>query len=85
MYESLLWRHNGHDCVSNQQPRDCLLNRLFRRRSKLGVTGLCAGNSSGTGELPAQIASNAEMFPFGDVIMIAYAGLLTKHLHDKNR
>ena len=28
-----LWRHNGHDSVSNHQPHDCLLNRLFRRRS----------------------------------------------------
>ena len=39
-------------------------NRLFRRRSKktskLRVTGLCAGNSPGTGEFPAQMASNAE-------------------------
>ena len=26
----LLWRHNGHDGVSNHQPHDCLLNRLFR-------------------------------------------------------
>ena len=61
---SLLWRHNGHDGVSNHQPHDCLLNRLFRRRSmktsKLRVTGLCAGNSPGTGEFPAQMASNAE-------------------------
>ena len=59
-----LWRHNGHDGVSNHQPYDCLLNRLFRRRSKeaskLRVTGLCAGNSMVTGEFPAQRASNAE-------------------------
>ena len=57
-------RHNGHDSVSNHQPHDCLLNRLFRRRSKktskLCVTGLCAGNSPGTGEFPAQMASHAE-------------------------
>ena len=61
---SLLWRHNGHDGVSNHQPHDCLLNRLFRRRSKktwnLRVTGLCVENSPGTGEFPAQMASNAE-------------------------
>ena len=61
---TLLWRINGHDSVSNHQPHDCLLNRLFRRRSKktskLFVTGLCAGNSPGTGEFPAQMASNAE-------------------------
>ena len=61
---SLRWRHNGCNGVSNHQPHDCLLNYLFRRRSKktskLRVTGLCAGNSPGTGELPAQMASNAE-------------------------
>ena len=61
---SLRRRHNGHDCVSNHQPRHCLLNRLFGRRSKktpkLHATGLCAGNSPVTGELPAQMASNAE-------------------------
>ena len=30
---SLQWRHNGRDSVSNHQPRDGLLNRLFGRRS----------------------------------------------------
>ena len=59
-----MWRHNGRDSVSNHQPHDCLLNRLFRRRSKktskLHVTGLYARNSPGTGEFPAQMASNAE-------------------------
>ena len=61
---ALRWRHNERDCVSNHQSHDCFLNCLFRRRSKktskLRVTGLCAGNSSGTGEFPAQMASNAE-------------------------
>ena len=61
---TLQWRHNGHDSVSNHQPHHCLLNRLFGRRSKktskLCVTGLFAGNSSGTGEFPALMASNAE-------------------------
>ena len=61
---SLRWRHNERDSVSNHQPHDCLLNRLFRRRSKktskLRVTGLCGGNSPGTGEFPAQMASYAE-------------------------
>ena len=40
------------------------LTLLFRSRSKetskLRVTGLCAGNSPGTGEFPAHMASNAE-------------------------
>ena len=44
----LHWRHNGRDSVSNHQPHDCLLNRLFRCRSKkiskLRVSGLCEGN-----------------------------------------
>ena len=65
----LQWRHNDHDGVSNHQPHGSLLNLLFRRRSKktskLRVTGLCAG----TGEFPAQRASNADFFPFDYVIM----------------
>ena len=63
----LQWRHNGPDSVSNHQPHDCFLNRLFRHRSKktskLRVTGLCAGNSPEAGEFPAQMASNAENVP----------------------
>ena len=59
---SLQWRYNERG-VSNHQPQDCLLNRLFRRRSvktsKLRVTGFCEGNSPATGEFPAQRASNA--------------------------
>ena len=31
-----------------------------RKTSKVRVTGLCAGNSPGTDEFPAQMASNAE-------------------------
>ena len=45
---SLQWRHNERNGVSNHQPHDCLLNRLFRHRakktSKLRVTGLYAGS-----------------------------------------
>ena len=44
LLSTLRWRHNGRDDVSNHQPHDCLINRLFRRRSKktakLRVTGL---------------------------------------------
>ena len=62
--DSLQWRHNGRDSVSNHQHHDCLLNLLFRRRSKktskLRVTGFCAGSSPGTGEFSAQMASYAE-------------------------
>ena len=61
---TLRWRHNELDNVSDHQPHDCLLNRLFGRRSKKTskprVTGLCAGNSPETGEFLAQMASSAE-------------------------
>ena len=61
---ALQLRHHKGDGVSNHQPHDRLLNRLFRRRSKeiskLCVTGLCGENSQVTGEFPAQRASNAE-------------------------
>ena len=64
LQNTLRWRLSGRDSVSNHQPHDCLLNRLFRCRSKktskLRVTGLCVGNSPGTGEFPAQMASKAE-------------------------
>ena len=33
-YHSLPWRHHECDGVSNHHPHACLLNRLFRRRSK---------------------------------------------------
>ena len=64
MHNTLQCHHNERDGISNHRCLDCLLNRLFRRRSKktskLRVIGLCEGNSPGTGEFPAQRASNAE-------------------------
>ena len=61
---SLQWRHNGHVSVSNHQPHDCLLSRLFRPRSKENIKAprhwpLC-GEFTGTGEFPTQIASYTE-------------------------
>ena len=70
---ALRWRHNDHAGVSNHQPHGCLLNRLFRRRSKkaskLRVTGLCAGNSPGPVNSPHKGPVTRKMFPFDDVIM----------------
>ena len=67
------WRHNDHDGVSNRQPHGCLLNRLFRHRSKktpkLRVTGLCVGNSPGPVNSPHKGPVTRKMFPFDDVIM----------------
>ena len=66
---ALQWRHNGNGGVWNHQPYHCLLNCLFGRRSKktskLRVAGLCVRNSPGTGEFPAQMASNAENVSIG--------------------
>ena len=66
---TLHWRHNEHDGVSNHQSHDCLVNRLFRCKSKktpqLRVTGLCAGISPVTGEFAAQRAGNAENVSIG--------------------
>ena len=47
-WNTLQWRHDGRDSVSNHQLRHCLLNRL---------------SSPVTGEFPAQMASNAENVP----------------------
>ena len=70
---TLHWHHNDHIGVSNHQPRCCLFNRLFRRRSKitskLRVTGLCAGNSPGPVNSPHKGPVTRKMFPFDDVIM----------------
>ena len=62
--DTLQWRHDERDGVSNHQSDDCLLKRLFRGRTKkastLRVTGIYVGNSPVTGEFHAQLASNAE-------------------------
>ena len=70
---TLQWRHDECDGVSNHLPHDCLLNRLSRRRSKKHqasaslafVTGIHRWpvNSPYKGPVPRK------MFPFDDVIM----------------
>ena len=70
---TLQWRHSGLNGVSNHQPHDCLLNRLFGHRSrktlKLRVTGLCQGNSPGPVNSPHKWPVTRKMFPFDDLIM----------------
>ena len=70
---TLQWRNNGHGSVSNHQPHDRLLNRLFSRISKKTlrprVTGLCLGNSPGPVNSPRKWPVTRKMFPFDDVIM----------------
>ena len=64
--QTLQWRHNESDGVSYL---DCLLNHLFRHRSKktskLRATGLCKANTLVTW----RGTSNAEKVPFDDIIM----------------
>ena len=77
----LQWRHNGLNGVSNHQPHHSFLSRLFgprsKKTSKLRVPGLCAGKSPGTGEFPAQMASNA-----GNVSIWRCHHGLSKVLHE---
>ena len=63
---TLQWRQNERDGISNPQPQDSLLYRFLRLRSKkiskLRVIGICEGNSPSpmAGEFHAQGANNAE-------------------------
>ena len=49
--------------------------------SKLRVTGLCVGNSPGTGEFPAQMASNVIMALFLSTKHTQYKGLTVVERH----
>ena len=56
MLKALQWCHHEHDGVWNHRRADCLLNRLFRRRSnktsKPRATGLCEGNFNSDRGIP---------------------------------
>ena len=69
---ALQWRHYEREGISNRRRLYCLINRLFRRRSKkiskLRVTGLCEGNPV---DSPHKGPVTRKMFPFDDVIMIS--------------
>ena len=78
---SLQWRHNECNGISNHQPHDCLLNSLFRHRSKksskLRITVLCDGNWS---VKPLQNRPEMrKMFPSDDVIMYGKGQQSGKH------
>ena len=70
----LQWRHNGGYGVSNHQPRDCLLTRLFKRRSKktskLRVTGLCQGIRRSPVNSPRKWPATRKIFQSDDIIML---------------
>ena len=60
----LQWCHNERDAISNYWCLDCLLNRLFRRRSKK-----TSSSSLVTGGFPHKGPVMRNMFPLDDVIM----------------
>ena len=72
-FSTLQWRHNEPDSVSNHQPHDCFLNRLFRGRSKntskLRVTGLCAEIHRSPVNSARKYPVTRKMLQFDDVIM----------------
>ena len=78
--KTLQRRRRERDGVSNHQPHDCSLNRLFRRRSnkpsKLRVTCLFEGNSSVNSPHKDQVTR--KMVPVDDVI-IGYTIAVLQH------
>ena len=74
--ETLRWRHNESDGVSNHQHHDCLLNRLSRCRSKktpkLRVTDFVRGIHRWPVNSPHKGPVTRKMFPFDDVIMMIF-------------
>ena len=67
-----------HHGVSNHRSRDCVFNRLFRRRpkktSKLTVTGLREGIHQWPVNSPHKGPVTRKMFLFDDVIMMEIMG-----------
>ena len=68
---ALLRRHNGRGCVSNHQPHDCLLNRLFKAHIKENIKAPrhwpLWGKFTGDRWIPR--TKDQKMFPFDDFIM----------------
>ena len=67
----LQWRQNGRYSVSNHQPHDCVLNRLFRRRCSASLA-FVRGIHRGPGTSPHKWPVMRKIFPFDDVIMITH-------------
>ena len=69
----LQWRHKGRDGVSHHQPHDCLLNCLFRCRSKKHQIPASLAFVRGIHQWPVNSPHKGsvtrKMFPFDDVIM----------------
>ena len=70
---TLQWHHNGRDGVSDHQPHDCLLKRLFRRRSKKHQSSASLAFVWGIHRWPMNSPHKGsvtrKMFPFNYVIL----------------
>ena len=70
---SLQWRHNGRDGVSNHQPHDCLLSRIFRRKSKKNQSfpslAFVRGIHRWPVNSPHKWPVTRKMFPLDDLMM----------------
>ena len=83
-YLTLQWRHNERDGVSSHWRLDCLLNRLFKHRSKktskLRFIGLCEENPPVNGGFPSQRAIYVCLDMFHSDIYLHFLSLLYFHL-----
>ena len=90
---ALPWRHNDCGGVSNHQPHDCLLNRIFGRISKEHQSSASLAFvreiHRGPVNFPRKWPVTRKMFPFDDVIMgdrvHCYATVVHQHLQLTNR
>ena len=83
---TLQWRHNGHNSVSNHQPRDCFLIHLFRRRSKKTSASLAfvRGIHRGPVNSPHKCPVTRKMFSFDDLLAPGRCGSKFKHKSSKS-
>ena len=81
---SLQWRHYGRDGVSNHQRYDCLLYRLFTRRSKKHQSSASLAFARGIHRWPVNSSHKRpitrKMFPFDDVIINPKRCICLSHL-----
>ena len=74
LVHTLQWCHNGHDGISNHQPHDCLLNLLFRHRSKEHQSSVSLAFVRGIHQWPVNSPHKGpvtrNMFSLDDIIMI---------------
>ena len=76
---ALQWRHYEHKGVSNHQPHDCLLDRLFKAKIKRNIKAprnwpLCGEFTGDKGPV------TRKMFPFDDII-VTWAKSETHDIH----